>query len=307
MATKVKDPGFGYGSKKNAKGIINKNGTSNVIHINKKFNADDLYTFFIELSWWKFFLMIILCYTVLNIIFGWVYVAIGIEQITPSKGNLLGDFLNGFFFSAQTLTTVGYGGIAPQGITANMIAAFEAMIGLLGFSFITGLLYGRFSKAKAAINFSNTLILRDFKAHRALMFRLMNARKTVMIEPEITVTLAITEKDEEGAYKRLFYRLKLERDKIMYLPTVWTIVHEIDEKSPLYTYTNEEMAALDAELYILIQYHEESFGQKVYQISSYDFSELKLDVKYVTSHYFDTNGYTVLNHEMLSEVEQMNS
>lgn len=305
MAKKIKDPGFGYNSKKNIKGIVNKDGSSNVIHVNKKFNLDDLYTFFIELSWWRFFLLITLGYTFLNIVFGFVYMAIGIEEITPSRGNFIDDFLNGFFFSAQTLTTVGYGGIAPQGVTANLIAAFEAMIGLLSFSFITGLLYGRFSRAKAAIHFSENLILRDFKEYRAIMFRLMNSRKTVMIEPEITVTLSVNEKNKEGKYKREFYQLKLERDKIMYLPTVWTIVHEIDEKSPLFKYSNEEIINLEAKLYALIQYHEESFGQKVYQMTSYDFQQLKADVKYKRSFHFNEEGYTVLDHEKINEVEEI--
>ncbi|WP_428740678.1 ion channel [Tenacibaculum sp.] len=306
MARKVKDPGFGYNSQKNAQTIVNKDGTSNVIHTNRKFSADDLYTFFIELSWWQFFILIVLGYSLLNVLFGIVYVMIGIEEITVSKGNFIDDFLNGFFFSAQTLTTVGYGGIAPKGITANCIAAFEAMIGLLSFSFITGLLYGRFSKAKASIRFSENLILRDFKEDRALMFRLMNRRKTVMIEPEVSVTLSISEKDKHGEYKRKFYQLKLERDKIMYLPTVWTIVHEIDDKSPLGKYSNQEIEKMDGKLYVLIQYHEESFGQKVYQISSYDFSTLEIDKKYVSSYYFDENGYTILDHEKLSKVESMN-
>ncbi len=305
MARKTKDPGFGYNSHENVRGVINKDGSSNVIHINKNFNIDDLYTYFVEMSWRKFFLFVFMGYTFLNILFGFVYTLIGIEQITPSKGNFFGDFLNGFFFSAQTLTTVGYGGIAPKGITANLIAAFEAMLGLLSFSFITGLLYGRFAKPKAAIRFSDNLILRDFKEHRALMFRLMNNRKTVMIEPEIKVTLTVNEKNKEGGYQRQFHELKLERDKIMYLPTVWTVVHEIDEESPLNKYTNQEIETMDAQVYILLKYHEESFGQNVYQATSYNFSNLEINMKYTSSSYFDEDGFTILNHEKLSEVEEM--
>ena len=157
MAKKVKDPGFGYKSSKNAKDIINDDGSSNVLHVNRKKNINDLYTYFVDISWLQFFLLIILAYTVLNVFFGLIYLGIGIEQITKPKGNFFEDFLNGFFFSAQTLTTVGYGGIAPNGITANFIAAFEAMIGLLSFSFITGLLYGRFSKPKASLKPVNDL------------------------------------------------------------------------------------------------------------------------------------------------------
>ncbi len=306
MAKKAKDPGLGHKSQKNIRGIINKDGSSNVIHINKKFNVDDLYTYFVELSWLRFFFFVFLGYTFLNIIFGLIYTLIGIEQITPSKGNFFDDLLNGFFFSAQTLTTVGYGGIAPKGVAANIIAAFEAMLGLLSFSFITGLLYGRFAKPKAAIRFSDNLVLRDFKKGTALMFRLINSRKTVMIEPEIKVTLSINEKDESGKYQRNYYRLKLERDNIMYLPTVWTIVHEIDGESPLNKYSKKEIEKMDAEVYILLRYHEESFGQNVYQATSYDFSNLEIDMKFSPSSSFNEDGYTILNHEKLSDVEKMN-
>lgn len=307
MARKTKDPGFGYNSKKNAKSIINNTGGSNVNHLNRKRNINDLYTFFIDISWFQFFLLIILSYTLINVFFGLVYVGIGIEEITNSKGSFLADFLNGFFFSTQTLTTVGYGGITPEGIFANFIAAFEAMIGLLSFSFITGLLYGRFSKPKASLKFSNNLILRDFNQGTAIMFRLMNSRKTVMIEPEITVTLSITEKDKNGEYKRNFYTLNLEQSKIMYLPTIWTIVHQIDEKSPLFKYSKTAIKELDAHLYLLINYHEESFSQKVYQIHNYSFNDLILDVKYMPSSSFDPEGYTVLDHDKLSAVEKMDA
>lgn len=306
MMHKTKDPGFGYNSKENAKSIINDNGSSNVIHTNRKINTNDFYTFFIDISWTYFFILIILAYILLNVFFGLIYVGIGIEQITQASGTFFADFLNGFFFSAQTLTTVGYGGIAPEGIASNLIAAFEAMIGLLGFSFITGLLYGRFAKPKASIKFSKNLIVRDFNNRKALMFRLMNSRKTVMIEPEIDVTLSITKKSENGEFTRNFYTLNLERNKIMYMPTIWTIVHEIDSESPLFAYTKEEIKALNAHLYLLINYHEESFSQKVYQIHSYDFKDLLLDVKYLPSSSFNSDGFTVLDHHKLSAVQKIN-
>ena len=151
MARKTKDPGLGYNSKENAQSVIKDDGSSNVNHINRKRNVNDLYSFFVDISWVHFFLLIILTYTLLNVFFGLIYVAIGIEEITKPKETFFADFLNGFFFSAQTLTTVGYGGIVPKGIASNLVAAFEAMIGLLSFSFITGLLYGRFSKPKASL------------------------------------------------------------------------------------------------------------------------------------------------------------
>ncbi|MEQ6123142.1 ion channel [Pseudotenacibaculum sp. MALMAid0570] len=307
MAKKVKDPGFGYRSSKNARKFINEDGTSNVIHVNRKRGLYDLYAHLIDIPWWQFFLFVFLVYTIINILFAVLYNIIGIEQITPSTGNLWNDLLNGFFFSAQTITTVGYGGIAPQGLTANIIASFQAMIGLMGFSFITGLLYGRFSKPKAVIKFSKNIIVRDFKEHRAIMFRLMNSRKNMMIEPQITVTLSITEFDEKtDNYKRNFYQLKLERDKIMYLPTMWTIVHELDTESPLSKYTNEELQSLDAEMYILLQYHDEAFSQRLFKIYSYKFEQLVADVQFESSFRFNESGDTILDHDKLDQLNQMN-
>ena len=128
MSKKIKDPGFGYNSQKNAKSIINDDGSSNVIHKNRKFRGNDFYSFFIELRWWQFFALVFIGYTLINIVFSFIYLIIGIEQITESTGSFLDDFLNGFFFSAQTLTTVGYGSISPIGITANIFAAFEMFI-----------------------------------------------------------------------------------------------------------------------------------------------------------------------------------
>ncbi|MDB2385600.1 ion channel [Polaribacter sp.] len=305
MARKIKDPGFGYNSTKGARNIINPDGSSNVKHENRSSLASDLYSFCINIPWYQFFLLVVALYTILNILFGLLYVSIGIEQITKPKETFIKDFLNGFFFSAQTLTTVGYGGIAPKGIAANFIAAFEAMIGLLSFSFITGLLYGRFSKPKAFIKFSEKLILRDFKNKRAIMFRLMNSRKTIMIAPEVSVTMSTSTRDKTGKFNRNFFKLKLERSKIMYLPTTWTIVHEIDEESPLYEFTNNEIEQLDGFLSVLVNYHEQSFAQGVYQIYSYDFEHLQADVKFTSPTYFDEEGFTILDHDKLGEVEKM--
>ena len=306
MAKRVKDPGLGHNSYKNAKSIIGKDGRSNVIHLNRKSGFDDLYSYFIEIKWIHFFFLVILLYTVLNVLFAFVYVAIGIDQILPSTGVFWRDLLNGFFFSAQTLTTVGYGGMAPHGLSANIVASFEAMIGLLSFSFMTGLLYGRFSKPRAAIKFSDHFIIRDFNNGKALMFRLMNNRKTVMIEPEITVTLAVTDKNDKGDFKRNFYQLNLERNKIMYLPTIWTVVHEIKEGSPLVKYDESQWKNLDAEIYILLNYHEESFSQRVYQMHSYKFDKLLENVEFERSYSFDEEGYVLLDHNKLNETKPIN-
>jgi len=124
-----------------------------------------------------------------------------------------------------------------------------------------------------------------------------------MIEPEVSITLSISNKDDDGEYKRSFYTLDLERKNIMYLPTIWTVVHIIDSESPLFKYTDAKISELDAEIYILAQYHEESFSQKVYQMYSYNFSDIKVDHKFIPSFSINESGYVVLDHKLLNKTE----
>lgn len=306
MAKKIKDPGIGYQSNKNVKSFLTENGKSAIIHVNRPKSIDDLYTYLISLSWIEFLIYVFVSYVLINTLFAFTYLAIGIEELIAPSESIIYDFINAFFFSAQTLTTLGYGAIAPSGIASGLVSSFEALAGLLGFSFITGLLYGRFSKPKAAIRFSKSLIYRPFEDSYALMFRLMSKRKSIMIEPSIDATLAISEKNKNGEFKQNFYQLTLERNKITYLPTMWTVVHKINEKSPLKGLSEKEMTKLDAKLYILFQYHEESFAQKVYQIFSYDFKKLKTGVQFKKAVNFNEEGYYILDHEDLDSVEKIN-
>lgn len=304
MARILKDPGVGYKSNRNAQRIII-NGNSNVKHVNRPRTIDDLYTYLINISWLLFLSYVVVGYVFINTLFALVYLGVGAQEFQVSSGNVLDDFIYLFFFSAQTLTTVGYGAIAPTGVIGGVVSSFEALMGLMSFSFITGLLYGRFSKPKAKIKFSDHMVVRDFEEDRALMFRVMNKRTNMMIEPELNAVMNITEKNENDEFSRQFYQLNLERNKIMYLPTMWTLVHKIDKESPLFKYTKEEMLDLEVEIYILFQYHEEAFNQKLYQLHSYDFSQLKIDHKFGASYEFDEDGFTVINHDKLNDIEKI--
>jgi inward rectifier potassium channel len=303
MRKHIKDPGFGYASSEKPNRLVNPDGSFNMKHVNKQFSFSELYTYLISMPWWLFFTLVFVGYIIVNLFFAFVYYVVGIEQLTLQSVNAFQDFLNAFYFSTQTITTLGYGAISPIGNAAALVASFESFLGLLSFSFFTGLLYGRFSKPKAAIRFSKTFVIRPFKKDRALMFRLMNKRKNIMIEPEINVTIAINKTTKNGEFKREFFELPLERKKIMYLPTTWTIVHEIDEDSPLHKYSETQFKELNAELFVLLEYYEDSFSQKVYQLHSYDFSRLEINRKFVPAHYFNTEGTTVLDHNKLSRTE----
>lgn len=305
MPKKIKDPGFGYTTTNKPNRLVNADGSFNMKHLNKKFTFSEVYSYLIDMPWWFFFTLVFLGYVFVNLFFGTLYYIIGIDQLTLKEVSISQDILNAFFFSTQTLTTLGYGAISPIGNTAALVAAFEAFLGLLSFSFFTGLLYGRFSKPKAAIRFSDTFVIRPFKKSNALMFRLMNKRKNIMIEPEINVTIAINTTTVNGGFKREFFQLPLERKKIMYLPTTWTIVHEIDEASPLFNYTHKAFKSLNAELFVLLEYYEDSFSQKVYQLHSYNFNQLELNKQFMPAYYFDADGAAILDHSKLSVTQDI--
>jgi len=197
--------------------------------------------------------------------------------------------------------------MSPNGIASGIVSSIETFLGLMLFAFVTGLLYGRFSKPRAAIRFSKDLVLRDFNNGKAIMFRLVNNRKSTMINPKITVTLAMNQKNESGEYANSFYALNLERDAISYLPTTWTIVHKIDEKSPLFVFSNEELIKQHGEFLIMISYYDESFNQEVHQMHSYVLNEVKLDCKFVKAYYYNNNGNMVLDHKLFDCIESLKS
>ena len=131
----------------------------------------------------------------------------------------------------------------------------------------------------------------------------MNVRKSMMIEPSIQVTMSIPEMNNNGEVKRSFYILELERSNIMYLPTMWTIVHQINDESPLSKYSKEELKNLNAELFVLVNYYEQSFTQKLYQLYNYSLNDLEFNKKFVSTINYNTDGFVVLDHLLLNKLE----
>lgn len=303
---KTADPGFGNFSAENVQRFVNKDGTFNIKHINNRNRIQTTFTYLVNISWGRFFLLVLAGYIVINSFFAVIYLLAGIDSIHPSTGNRFYDFLNAFFFSAQTITTVGYGAMSPTGVLTGIISTFQALIGLLSFSFITGLLYGRFARPKSFIKFSSKIICRPFKEGNAIMFRMMNTKKSIMINPTVAVTLVLLNKEGES-YQSEFYKLELEREKISYLPTTWTVVHEINNSSPFSEFSVDELKQLKGELVVLATYFEKSFNQDVYQVHSYTLDEFAFGESFRKAFDFDSDGITVLDHSKLDSTDRLNS
>ncbi|MBL4709799.1 MAG: K+ channel, inward rectifier [Flavobacteriales bacterium] len=300
---------LGLGSKASSSSFrsLNKDGTFNVNKYNVSFfEKINFFHSLISMSWPKFIGIILLGYLVVNTIFASIYYFIGVEFLTGIEATSPSNqFIEVFFFSAQTVTTLGYGRVAPIGNLANIVAAIESMLGLLSFALATGMLYGRFSKPSAKLKYSTPAVIAPYQDLNAFMFRIVNPQNNQLLEVEVSISLSMQRANTEF---RDFFLLKLERSSIAFLPYTWTIVHPIDEKSPLHLLNASEMAAKDVEFIIMIKAFDESFSQTVYSRSSYKASEIKWGHKFVKLAQAEKNGIGI-DVSRLDETEkvQLNS
>lgn len=283
------DPGLTQRYAGRLRRAINKDGSFNVRKRGLGLRDSGVYLHFMNLGWFWFLVHIGLAYAIVNLGFAAVYYAIGTEQLSGAdRSTPLDSFLSAFFFSVQTFTTVGYGHVAPKGILTSSVAAFEAMAGLLGFAIGTGLVYGRFSRPSAKLAFSPQMVVAPFQGGRALMFRIANRRPNVLMESEATAILMTVEK--VGDHRRKYTPLRLDRDRILFLPLTWTVVHPIDESSPLWGKDDTELEALQAEFLILIKVFDDTFGQTVYARYSYTWDEIQWNYKFEQAFNVNADG-----------------
>ncbi|MCO4291668.1 ion channel [Solitalea sp. MAHUQ-68] len=283
---------------------INNDGSFNVKRVGSSTtNIQDVYNSLITMSWGKFGIIVLLWFILINSFFAIIYLMLGTEYLNGAHGReVLEQFLDCFFFSAQTLSTVGYGHLSPSNYWMSGVAAFECLLGLLGFALATGLLYGRFSRPGAKVLFSKNIIIAPYKDGLGLMFRIVNGRKTQLIETELKVIYSIMV-DEEGRKIRRYFDLKLERAKVSFFPMSWTVVHPVDEKSILSGYTQEQLLGAEMEILISVKAFDEIYSQTVYSRHSYVHHDLVWGARFVPM-ISQQNGHSVLSLDLLHEYEK---
>lgn len=223
----------------------------------------------LTMSWPKFLGMVTLVYVATNVAFAFAFMLCGAEALnSPPDVGLGNGFLRAFFFSVDTLATIGYGNISPSGTAAHTLVAIEALVGILGTALVTGLVFARFSRPTAQIIFSRSAVIAPYRGITAFMFRIANARSNEIVELSCKVLLARFV-DEDGQSIRRFYSLELERERVTFFPLSWTVVHPIDESSPLFGLTDDDLRRSSAEFLILLSGMDESFSQTVHTRSSY--------------------------------------
>jgi inward rectifier potassium channel len=292
---------LGFGNKLTTPGdrLLNQDGSFNVVRKGRwTWNP---YQSLVEMSWGKFMLLVLLFYISANFIFATFFYLLGPEQFNGlAKNTEMLKFADLYFFSAQTLTTVGYGHISPHGVLAGALASLEALLGLMTFAIATGLLYARFSRPKGRMLFSKKAVISPFREGYAFMFRIANLRNNSIINLEAKVTMAWLE-EHNGHFTRKFLALPLDRDKVNLFPLNWTIVHPIDETSPLYGKIGAALEKMQPEFVILISGFDETFSQNVHSKTSYVYADLVCNGKFKPM-YHEEDGHTVLQLDLIDDI-----
>ena len=290
------DTGFASNSNDTGGRFINKDGSFNLVKEGMPFRKRfSIFNDMLNLPLWKFIVVIFIFFIVINIFFTTIYFIIGPSQFDGiSDGGSWKNYRELFYFSTQTITTVGYGHVYPVGDASNIVAGIEALTGFLSLAIATGLIYGRFSKPRSYLIFSDHALISPYKDGKGLMFRFAAYKdKHTLTDLEIRVnTGLLLIENEKADYK--YFSLKLERSRVENMSMSWTVVHPIDEDSPFYGFTEEDMKNADAELYISLRGFDDVFSNYVQQRTSYTFSEIVFNRKFAPMYRESEDGKTTI-------------
>ena len=300
------DLGFGSRvSQEQHQRLLNRDGTFNTEREGMSvLRSNSLYHWLISISWTKFHLLLSASYFVINIVFALGYYLCGYDALNGAESTTMPhQFLNCFFFSVETFATIGYGALSPRNLSANTLMTFEAFFGLFCVAMATGLLFARFSRPNAKILYSYKAVIAPFKDGKAFMFRMINQRSSQLIHVEAEVIFSRMEEDENGTRIRRYHTLALERNKVMFFPLHWTVVHHITEGSPLFDLTKHDFEKTESEFMILVNAVDETYSQTVYSRSSYRFNEVVWGAKFKNMFQEKIKGKLGIRMENLHEYE----
>lgn len=259
----------------------------------------DVYHALLNMSWPRFFTAIVAAYAVINVGFALLYLAGG-DVIAGAQPGSFWDALN---FSVQTLATIGYGVMSPRTPWAHVLVGAEAFVGLFGVAFSTGLMFAKFARPTARVLFTNVAVIGKRDGVPSLLFRMANERGNQIVEAQVQVILARTERTAEGEQMRRFHDMKLTRTFSPIFALSWTVTHPIDAESPLHGETLETLRAKSAEIVVLVSGIDETFQQTIHARWSYVADELVWDHRFRDIIVLDGDGKRFVDYSRFHDIE----
>lgn len=260
----------------------------------------DLHHHAITARWWAFFAGAALVFILFNLTFASFYM-LGDDPIANARP---GNFVDYFFFSIETFATVGYGDMHPKTPYGHVVAAAGAFVGVCALAVTTGLTFARFTRPRARVLFARKPVVATFDRATTLMLRFANQRHNMIVDASAKLWLLQAEHSKEGVPFRRFYRLPLTRDESPMFALSWTIMHVMDEKSPLYGWTAGDFAASDATLILIFEGHDETAGQTLRARMNYPVSEIAYGQEYVDIMSVDEAGLVSIDYSIFDDTRE---
>ncbi len=262
----------------------------------------DPYHLLLTMPWLGFFAIVVVFDIFLNAVFAMLYLldsnAIGgIKDI---------GFLEAFFFSVQTLASIGYGVMHPDTLYSNLIVTLESIASLMLFAVITGIAFTRFAKSSSRVMFSHVATINDYNGVPTLMFRTANERRNNILEARLRVYLMIDEITSEGQMMRRLHELKLVRDHSPVFLLSWTVMHTIDESSPLYGMGMETMQRLNAQVLVSLTGVDETISGTIHARHMYSSPQILGDRRFVDVIHTSKDGHRYLDYNYFHETVALN-
>ncbi len=281
----ARDRDLGFGSvvsRESRQRLLNRDGSFNVIRTGLGFfETFAPYHLLLTTSWAGFLVAVLVTYLLINYVFAAAYLACGPGALAGAGASTMGGRLaQAFFFSVETFATIGYGQIAPIGTAANVVVTIEALVGLMYQALATGLLFARFTRPTASVVFSSRAVIAPYNDGEALMFRIVNRRRNEIIQLEAQVLFSAMATDDRGGTTRRYMPLALERNKVVFFPLSWTVVHPIDSASPLAGHSRDAMKKVHGEILVLLSGVDQALEQTVHARTSYRADEIVWNARF---------------------------
>lgn len=300
---KHSEQGFGTGEDFAKNRLINQNGNFNIERKGAISGVRDFYSYLISISWSKYIFLTFSFYIVINLLYASIYYALGEEAISHTNKEI-SYFMNCFYFSIQTFTSLGYGALSPGTNFANIVVTFESFSGIIGIALTTGLLYGRFSKPSSKIIFSDKALFTRVDDTPAIMFKVVNSRKSVLLNAKSKMILSI-QGDKENSNEKNYHILKLQISTIPFFPLTWNIVHLIDDDSPIKDIDFNQFKSRSPELICTIEAFDETHSQSIIAIKSYANDQWLANKKFKKSFYKNNQGTTILDINSINDLVEL--